>query len=420
MDTFHNTAPPGPDDPEWDEWVADQLADVDVDTELGKEMAADAFRIAEGDLTEEEFHERHTEAVQAEFGVDDRPTKPAPDDTDADNPSSSTLSGSGAEGDQTRRRVLQAIGGVAAAGAGGLAGCLTEASETDNEADDDGIIDDIDTQKQWGMVIDTDRCIACLQCSEACKKENKTSRGAHWTYVFRWSDDENADYDDEHSASMTRPCQHCSRPSCTFVCPTQARFKRDEDGLVLTDYETCIGCRYCQVACPYGVNYFQWGEPDPPEMAEDGILDMIGGEETFENDHFEGDRRSKDGNLVGGHPPEGVMGKCTFCVHRQDSDDPELEGTTACEQACPVDAIHFGDMNNPNDDPQQHLEERPDLNRTKLLEQTGNQPNITYVGPQPGRNSQPVQGPESYENMGMVEHRREVIDRRFREADSNE
>jgi len=58
---------------------------------------------------------------------------------------------------------------------------------------------------------------------------------------------------------LVRPCQHCTDAPCEKVCPTTARHTRDRGGLVLTDYEVCIGCRYCQVACPYGVNYFQWG-----------------------------------------------------------------------------------------------------------------------------------------------------------------
>jgi len=404
--------PPGPDDPGWDERVAGTLEEVDFDTDLGKRMAEDAFRIADGELSKAEFHERYTDAVEAEFGVDERPTKSA---LETRGPERDPLPKVPDDREQTRRNVLKALGGVTAAGAASLAGCVDDTGDSDPPAqgDDDGIIDDIPHETQLGMVIDTDRCIACLQCSEACKQENKTSQGAHWTYVFRWSQDPEADYDDEHDDSMTRPCQHCTDPSCTYVCPTEARFKRDDDGVVLTDYDLCIGCRYCQVACPYGVNYFQWGEPDPPEMADDGIRDSLHKEEAFENDHFEHDRTSRNDRTVAGHPPEGVMGKCTFCVHRQDSGDPDLEGTTACEQACPVDAIHFGDINNPNDDPQQHLEERPDLDRTQLLEETGNDPNIIYVGPQPSRNAQPVQGPQSYENLGMTEHRREAIDDRF-------
>ncbi|KKO00598.1 hypothetical protein LCGC14_0123700, partial [marine sediment metagenome] len=76
-------------------------------------------------------------------------------------------------------------------------------------------------------------------------------------YVFRT---ETGEYPDTKLDFMPRPCQHCDNPPCVKVCPVGARFKQ-EDGLVLTDFKRCIGCRYCEVACPYGVNYFNWEKP---------------------------------------------------------------------------------------------------------------------------------------------------------------
>lgn len=271
---------------------------------------------------------------------------------------------------------MKTIGGLAAAGAGAsLAGCLEQADRTAAGAAED-TTDHGDIQ--MGMVIDTERCIACLKCVEACKRENDTDRGTHWMHVFRYEDEE---YGDTWEGQLPRPCQHCSEPSCTYVCPTQARHKRNEDGIVLTDYERCIGCKYCEVACPYGVNFLGKGEP------------------TEKSPGFHGSENDQNGRAVGGSPPEGVMGKCTFCVHRQD--DPATSGTTACADDCPVDAIHFGDMNDQDSKPREHLRQQRDKSRFKLLENLGNEPNVVYLGDQPSKDARPVDGPYTYEELGM-------------------
>jgi molybdopterin-containing oxidoreductase family iron-sulfur binding subunit len=99
---------------------------------------------------------------------------------------------------------------------------------------------------RYGMVIDLDRCIGCRACMEACKVENNTPTAIFWMYVFRF---EEGEYPNTHVWFLPRPCQHCDNAPCVKVCPVGARFKR-YDGLVLTDFERCIGCRYCEVACP--------------------------------------------------------------------------------------------------------------------------------------------------------------------------
>jgi molybdopterin-containing oxidoreductase family iron-sulfur binding subunit len=241
-----------------------------------------------------------------------------------------------------------------------------------------------------GMVIDLERCTGCLACVEACHRENNTSVGVHWMYVFSYEEENKDDVN-----FLVRPCQHCSNPPCVKVCPVMARHKREKDGLVLTDYNLCIGCRYCQVACPYGVNYFQWGEPRPDE----GFLH---------------ERLDYRGRRVNGNPPEpGIMGKCTFCPQRQDS---ELQrGTTACQLGCPHDAIFFGDMNDPNSSPRLYLEERTkekdgDISTFRLLEYLGTRPNILFIGHQPSRDAEQVTGPTSYESWGWVDERRTVLE----------
>jgi len=111
---------------------------------------------------------------------------------------------------------------------------------------------------RYAFVIDLARCVGCRSCMEACKVENNTTKGIFWMDVFKLEDGE---YPNVKQYFLPRPCQHCTHPSCVPVCPVGARFKR-EDGLVLTDFDRCIGCRYCIIACPYGVGYFNWKKPE--------------------------------------------------------------------------------------------------------------------------------------------------------------
>ncbi len=393
-----------------DEWEAEMesvLEETEYDTELGLEMAKDAQRLVAGDLSEAEFYERYHGAVVEEFGVDDRPVGTEEGVVEAmrghDGPGLLQRLADAETADDVDRRELLKKFGAGAAFLGLGAAATKEASEEAAAATPTGSEDDDGTQ--WGMVIDLNKCDGCLACVTACQQENNTSTGANWMYVFTYEEP-----NQETQNFLVRPCQHCTNAPCEKVCPTTARHTRSKDGLVLTDYDVCIGCRYCQVACPYGVNYFQWGEPDTPgsELDENHVYD-------------ERDRR------VDSRPPKGVMGKCTMCPSRQDGKMGEEQvGTTACEQACAMDAIHFGDMNDPDDDPQQHLErvrnEQPNdldtypnrptntVSTFRLLEEFGTDPNVVYVGNEPSEEAEQVEGPVTYEDIGEVDRRKEVLD----------
>jgi len=188
----------------------------------------------------------------------------------------------------------------------------------------------------FGYGLDISRCIGCRRCVYACVKENNQSRDPqiHWITVLRFkkgekwvSNLEEADkyyYPDRVPEDghfyMPVQCQQCENPPCVKVCPTQATWK-ERDGIVVIDYNWCIGCRYCMAACPYGARHFNWGEPG------------IRREELNPDVHYLGNRPRY----------RGVVEKCTFCIQRT------REGRyPACVEICPVGARKFGNLLDPN------------------------------------------------------------------------
>ncbi len=139
-------------------------------------------------------------------------------------------------------------------------------------------------------------------------------------------------------------CNHCDNPPCVNVCPTQATWKREEDGIVMMDWHRCIGCRYCMAACPYGSRSFNWENPRP----------YI----TKLNSSFPS--RTK-----------GVVEKCTFC------DERIAEGKLpACVEACSDNEMMFGDLNNPKSEIREILSKNYSIRRKPEL---GTQPEIYYI-----------------------------------------
>ncbi|MFW5965841.1 MAG: 4Fe-4S ferredoxin N-terminal domain-containing protein, partial [Halodesulfurarchaeum sp.] len=354
-----------PDD-DLDAVAEDILADSEYDTELGAEMARDARKVAAGDLSREEFENRHAEAVEEEFGTDltgdgrDRSLPGIVSSPDA----------------ISRRSVLKA--GAAAAGAAAVGGAVTadrSTAQSTGGSDGEGV--------QRGMVLDTETCIKCLSCVEACKEENNTPEGHFWMEVHRYQR-EDREYDSsEECESFQRPCMHCDDAPCIDVCPNNSRFKT-ENGRTICNYDTCLGCKYREVACPYHVNAFVY--TDVPEYL-DGP--------------FDGQRRDDEGRWVAGTPPEGSCSKCTFCIHREW--DEETRGTTACEEVCPVDAIYFGDLNDTESAPNQYLEDYDESEIFKARDDVAD-PNVIYVGEEPeGVELEPVNGPTTHADLELEE-----------------
>ena len=392
---------PGPEpDAEWEAWARDVLAESGHDPDLGVRMARDAQKVVAGKLDADEFYDGYREEVEQTFGGDHRPRLDAglsrPEDAPApavDRTQLPLLS---------RRQALSSIGG-SAVGMLFLGEVLRSGDALGADLSQPGTIGNGD-DVQFGMVIDLERCTGCKACSYACDDHHQLDDGTLWMHVFSYKEPE--DPDDASPRYMPRLCQHCSDAPCVMVCPTSARHRRPQDGLVLTDYDVCIGCRYCQVACPYGVNFFQWREPE------------VWGQSA----HYEDHPYDVRGRAVDHQPPRGVMGKCTFDPQHQD--DPERNCSAACVDACKEEALHIGDLNDPDSPPMRYLRQRQEeaaeqgreLPTFRLLEDLGTNPNVIYIGSHPTAEAELVEPETPYAMLGLSENRSEVLDDETPEA----
>ena len=215
------------------------------------------------------------------------------------------------------------------------------------------------TKHQWGFGVDANKCIGCLRCVEACKKENDVPGNAHqfrtWVERYVYLEGEDHVRIDSHQDPVNiaasgsekeyrfanrykdakvdkgffvpKLCNQCTHPACVQVCPVGATY-RTKDGVVLVDPTYCIGCRYCVQACPYGARLF--------------------------------------------NEEKGVADKCTWCYHRI------TKGLQpACVEVCPVGARVFGDQK----DKESPISLFIRNNRVQVLRpESGNAPNVFYVG----------------------------------------
>lgn len=249
----------------------------------------------------------------------------------------------------------------------------------------------------FGYALDISKCTGCRRCVHACVTENNQSRHdpeIHWIQVMKLTKGNDSfaaenlgkgypakskfgDYGVQVGGNAYTPlggigthsaqnyytqdemvpspdhyyvpvqCQQCEKPPCVKVCPVRATF-RDEAGVILIDYNWCIGCRMCQLACPYGARRFNWGEPNLPA------------EEMNPKTHYFGNRPRM----------RGVMEKCTFCAQRT------REGRNpACEEACPVGARRFGNLLDPESDVRKILDKKRVF---RFKEEFGTYPKFFY------------------------------------------
>jgi molybdopterin-containing oxidoreductase family iron-sulfur binding subunit len=251
-----------------------------------------------------------------------------------------------------------AMGGAATAT---LATASAEAAEPPRENPTDGAAK---RKFRYGMVIDTRRCVGCKACVVACKAENKTPPGVAYTVVLEGALQPRIE---DKPLFMTKPCFHCENPACTVVCPVGATFKRPQDGIVVVDYDRCIGCRYCMTACPYGARFFDYGDNYP------AVSDQTPYAHVPSPEYQQFRPRQK------GKSPIGNVRKCTFCLHLQDAEgryDKTAGRWPACATTCTGHAIHFGDFMDPESEVSRLLRERPAI---RLKEELGNEPNVYYL-----------------------------------------
>ena len=228
--------------------------------------------------------------------------------------------------------------------------------------------DRLKSSARWGMVIDLDRCTACQACVTACQVENNvpppTPETAAIGRAIRWMDlipYQEGEYPHVRLRLLPRPCMQCDHPPCVNVCPVGAT-TRGQDGIVAQIYARCIGCRYCTTACPYTLRYFNWYEPRWPGDLGEALNPEVSVR------------------------PKGVVEKCTFCHHRlqkaRDRAAAEKRGiepeeyVPACAEACPTQAIAFGDLADPNSNVSR-LTRSPRVFR--LLEDLGTEPKVYYL-----------------------------------------
>jgi molybdopterin-containing oxidoreductase family iron-sulfur binding subunit len=227
----------------------------------------------------------------------------------------------------------------------------------------------IHPERRWGLAIDLDRCTGCGACTAACYVENnlpivgaedmQRGRSMSWLRIQAFVEETPAG---PEASFLPLGCQHCSNAPCEAVCPTFATYHTQE-GLNAQIYARCIGTRYCENNCPYGVrrfNFFEW-----PRQGNAGL--------GLNPDVSVRDR--------------GVTEKCSLCIHRIGAGEEQarLEGRkqlrdgeviSACAATCPTRAIVFGDLK----DPDSEISRRAADGRAyKLLGELNTEPGVVYL-----------------------------------------
>jgi molybdopterin-containing oxidoreductase family iron-sulfur binding subunit len=216
---------------------------------------------------------------------------------------------------------------------------------------------------RFAYALNIGRCIGCRKCVYACMKENNLSRMPQIQYIRvlkmkkegQGIDLESSIHDYPRSEAgdpnyyyMPVQCQQCTQPPCVKVCPVKATWQ-EKDGIVVIDYNWCIGCRYCEAACPYHARRFNFAKPRLPKAELNPDMGYLSNRLRY----------------------MGVMEKCTYCLHRT-----RTGRYPACAEACPTGARKFGDMG----DPDSEIRNIVDKERVYVLKRNlGTIPRFYYV-----------------------------------------
>jgi len=220
---------------------------------------------------------------------------------------------------------------------------------------------------KWGMVIDLAKCIGCHACTLGCVAENKLPPGVVSRPVI---EEELGKSPAVRRRFVPRPCLHCQNPPCVKVCPVTATFK-DEQGVVVINYNRCIGCRYCLVGCPYAArtsDFGEWYTADTPD-APGKLIGRKAAAEGYET--HPATEYGKKWPERGHGSPVGNARKCHFCLHRL-----AVGMLPACVTTCVGRATFFGDRT----DPQSLVFELIGSPRAfRLKEELGTRPSVYYL-----------------------------------------
>lgn len=257
---------------------------------------------------------------------------------------------------------------------------------------------------KWGMSIDLGSCIGCGACSIACtaennvavvgKKEVMRAHEMHWMRIDRYyatfrDESGNDNLDDLNVVFMPMICQHCDNAPCENVCPVNAT-NHSSEGLNQMTYNRCIGTRYCANNCPYKVRRFNWADYMGADSFPDNQRDILEDSVMMMNDDLTRMVLNPDVTVRS----RGVIEKCTFCVQRlqegklkakkenrplDTGGDGKWDLKTACQQACPTNAIVFGNVNDKNSAVSKIRNEEQSNRNYYVLEQLHVLPSVSYL-----------------------------------------